>query len=52
MVEAKRNTQTKGSAWPLSEVKHKSKGKVYTDPNNLLSLFLNKHNIADYEEVA
>ncbi|CDW80526.1 UNKNOWN [Stylonychia lemnae] len=54
MVEANlKKNAPRGQARPLDEVQIPKTVKKYTDPNNnLLSLFLNKNNIADFEEIA
>lgn len=53
MVEANlKGRQNKGIARPLDETEVQKGQKKYTDPNHLLSLFLNKNHIADFEQVA
>eukprot|EP00347_Sterkiella_histriomuscorum_P021290 403334523 len=53
MVEANiHQRQSKGIARPLEDTGSQKTQKKYTDPNNLLSLFLNKNHIADFEQVA
>jgi hypothetical protein len=48
MVEVNGN---KRGARPLEETNSLKVTNRYYDPNNLSSLFMNKYNIADFEEV-